>query len=75
MSPPLLFIISHTPSSVKVVIIEFGFLPLGDARGLGEWVGMWERHAYSRKYSRFARLDTLGFKTPYFRNLPAKNNT
>ena len=32
-------------------------------------------HAYSRKYSRFARLDTLGFKTPYFRNLPSKNNT
>ena len=26
-------------------------------------------HAYSRKYSRFARLGTLGFKTPYFRNL------
>ena len=33
------------------------------------------RHAYSRKYSRFARLRLLGFKTPYFRNLPSKNNT
>ena len=32
-------------------------------------------HAYSRKYSRFARLRLLGFKTPYFRNLPSKNNT
>ena len=26
-------------------------------------------HAYSRKYSRFVRLGTLGFKTPYFRNV------
>ena len=26
-------------------------------------------HAYSRKYSRFARLRLLGFKTPYFRNV------
>ena len=32
-------------------------------------------HAYSRKYSRFARLRLLGFKTPYFRNLPSQNNT
>ena len=35
-------------------------------------------HVYSRKYSRFARLDamlTLGFKTPYFRNLPSKKDT
>ena len=32
-------------------------------------------HAYSRKYSRFVRLRLLGFKTPYFRNLPSKNNT
>ena len=31
-------------------------------------------HAYSRKYSRFVRLRLLGFKTPYFRNLPSKNN-
>ena len=31
-------------------------------------------HAYSRKYSRFVRLRVLGFKTPYFRNLPSKNN-
>ena len=36
------------------------------------------RHAYSRKYSRFARLDAtlrLGFKTPYFRNVTAKKDT
>ena len=35
-------------------------------------------HVYSRKYSRFARLDAmlaLGFKTPYFRNLPSKKDT
>jgi hypothetical protein len=32
-------------------------------------------HAYSRKYSRFVRLRLLGFKTPYFRNLPSQNNT
>ena len=32
-------------------------------------------HSYSRKYSRFVRLRLLGFKTPYFRNLPSKNNT
>ena len=33
------------------------------------------RHAYFRKYSRFVRLRLLGFKTPYFRYLPSKNNT
>ena len=36
------------------------------------------RHAYSRKYSRFARLDAtlrLGFKTPYFRNVTSKKDT
>ena len=35
-------------------------------------------HAYSRKYSRFARLDAtlrLGFKTPYFRNVTSKKDT
>ena len=32
-------------------------------------------HAYFRKHSRFARLGTLGFKTPCFRDLPSKNNT
>ena len=33
------------------------------------------RHAYSRKYSRLVRLRALGFKTPYFRDLPSKNDT
>ena len=48
-----------------------------DAKHRGEWAGGWGWiiHAYSRKYSRFARLRLLGFKTPYFRNLPSKNNT
>ena len=32
-------------------------------------------HAYSRKYSRFARLRLLGFKTPYFRNVNSKKDT
>jgi len=32
-------------------------------------------HAYFRKYSRFVRLRLLGFKTPYFRDLPSQNNT
>ena len=31
-------------------------------------------HAYFRKYTRFVRLDTLGFKTPYFRDLPSKKD-
>ena len=44
-----------------------------DTRGNRQHCG--ESHAYSRKYSRFARLRLLGFKTPYFRNLPSKNNT
>ena len=43
-------------------------------RGSGRevWGG---NHAYSRKYSRFARLRLLGFKTPYFRNVTAKKDT
>ena len=32
------------------------------------------RHAYFRKYSRFARLGTLGFKAPYFRDLPSQKD-
>ena len=43
--------------------------------GKGEWAGLWSSHAYSRKYSRFARLRLLGFKTPYFRNVNSKKDT
>ena len=60
-------------------------LSLGDAsemsrsdRGYGREVRGWIHHAYSRKYSRFARLDAtlrLGFKTPYFRNVTLKKDT
>ena len=42
------------------------------------YIGAWaviNSHAYSRKYSRFVRLDTLGFEAPYFRNLLLKNDT
>ena len=41
----------------------------GSGRGCGD------SHAYSRKYSHLVRLRLLGFKAPYFRNLPSQNNT
>ena len=31
-------------------------------------------HAYFRKYSRLARLGTLGFNAPYFRYLPSQKD-
>jgi hypothetical protein len=51
--------------------------PVGDLLFFGSpcWAERIFIHAYSRKYSRFVRLRLLGFKTPYFRNLPSQNNT